>query len=77
MGLCDPIPLDDSITAEDRIDDVQSVTDAVGAERVDIALVAYGPGPKLPSNGYAGIGLDFAPYWWDPDPSGPPARIRR
>ena len=36
MGLSDPIPLDDSITAEDWIDDVQSVMDAVGAERISI-----------------------------------------
>ena len=34
MGLSDPIPLDGSITAEEWIDDVQSVMDAVGAERV-------------------------------------------
>ena len=39
--------------------------------RADIALVAYGPGPKLPYNGYAGIGLDFAPYWWDTETTGP------
>jgi hypothetical protein len=39
--------------------------------RADIALVAYGKGPKLPYNGYAGIGLDFAPYWWDPETTGP------
>ena len=36
MGLSDPIPLDDSITAEDWIDDVQSVMDAVGVERVSL-----------------------------------------
>jgi hypothetical protein len=39
--------------------------------RADVALVAYGKGPKLPYNGYAGIGLDFAPYWWDPETTGP------
>ena len=36
MGLSDPTPLDDSITAEDWIDDVQSVMDVIGAERVSI-----------------------------------------
>ena len=36
MGLSDPIPLDESITAEDWIDDVQSVMDAVGVERASL-----------------------------------------
>ncbi|HEY7106663.1 MAG TPA: hypothetical protein VH986_09685 [Acidimicrobiia bacterium] len=35
------------------------------------ALLAYGKGPKLPYNEYALSGYDFAPYWWDPNTSGP------
>ncbi len=34
IGLSDPISIDDSVTAEDWIDDVRSVMDAVGVERV-------------------------------------------
>src|SRR5919106_4412637 len=36
MGLSDPIPIDASMTAEDWIDDVRLVLDAVGAERVSL-----------------------------------------
>ena len=35
------------------------------------AWSAYGKGPKLPYNEYAGIGFDFAPYWWDTETTGP------
>ena len=40
-------------------------------EGAPTSLVVYGPGPKLPYNGYAGIGLDFAPYWWGTETTGP------
>jgi hypothetical protein len=41
------------------------------ADRADISLTAYGKAPKLPYNAYASLGLDFAPYWWDPETTGP------
>jgi class 3 adenylate cyclase len=36
MGLSDPIPMDDSMSAEDWIDDVRLVMDAAGAGRVSL-----------------------------------------
>ena len=46
-GTLRPIPLDDSITAEDRIDDVQSVMDAVGAD-APTSRWCLRPGPEAP-----------------------------
>jgi hypothetical protein len=40
-------------------------------DRGDNNLLAYGKGPKLPYLEYSLSGLDFAPYWWDPESSGP------
>jgi len=40
-------------------------------DRPDTALQAYGKGPKLPYDEYALSGLDFAPFWYDPDTTGP------
>jgi hypothetical protein len=34
-------------------------------------LLGYGKNPGLPYDEYAQNGLDFAPYWWDPDTTGP------
>jgi hypothetical protein len=34
-------------------------------------LFAWGEGPKLPYAAHAYSGLDFAPFWFDPDTSGP------
>jgi hypothetical protein len=39
--------------------------------RVDSFMSGYGKGPGLPYDEYAQNGLDFAPYWWDPDTTGP------
>ncbi|HEY7107245.1 MAG TPA: ABC transporter substrate-binding protein [Acidimicrobiia bacterium] len=39
--------------------------------RADIALQGYGKEPKLPYDEYALTGLDFAPFWYDPDTTGP------
>jgi hypothetical protein len=41
------------------------------ADQSNSSLVAYGKGPKLPYQEYAFSGYDFAPYWWDPDTTGP------
>jgi hypothetical protein len=41
------------------------------ADRADTSLSAYGKAPKLPYNAYAALGLDFAPYWWDTETTGP------
>ena len=37
----------------------------------DSGMHAFGKGPQLPYNEYALSGYDFAPYWWDPETSGP------
>lgn len=34
-------------------------------------LSGYGKGPGLPYDSYFQNGLDFAPYWWDPETEGP------
>ena len=39
--------------------------------RVSSTLSGYGKGPNLPYDEYASNGLDFAPYWWDPNQTGP------
>ena len=39
--------------------------------RVENPLLAYGKGPKLPYDEYGLTGLDFAPFWFDPDTTGP------
>ena len=39
--------------------------------RTDIAMTAFGKGPNLPYDSYLRNGLDFAPYWWDQDTTGP------
>ena len=41
------------------------------AGRADTSLAAYGKAPRLPYNAYAALGLDFAPYWWDTETTGP------
>ena len=50
-----------------------SVPPAGGAaqNRVSSTLSGYGKGPNLPYDEYASNGLDFAPYWWDPNQTGP------
>jgi hypothetical protein len=35
------------------------------------SMTAYGRNPLLPYDEYASQGLDYAPWWWDPDQSGP------
>ena len=39
--------------------------------RTNSFLSGYGKGPGLPYDEYAQNGLDFAPYWWDPNTTGP------
>ena len=39
--------------------------------RTNSFLSGYGKVPDLPYDEYAENGLDFAPYWWDPDTTGP------
>jgi hypothetical protein len=39
--------------------------------RTNSFLSGYGKGPGLPYDEYAQNGLDFAPYWWDPETTGP------
>jgi hypothetical protein len=39
--------------------------------RTNSFLSGYGKGPNLPYDEYAQNGLDFAPYWWDPETTGP------
>jgi len=35
------------------------------------SLFAWGKGPKLPYNAHAYSGLDFSPFWYDPNTTGP------
>jgi hypothetical protein len=35
------------------------------------SMTAYGKGAGLPYNEYMSQGLDYAPFWWDPDQFGP------
>jgi hypothetical protein len=39
--------------------------------RTNSFMSGYGKNPGLPYDEYASNGLDFAPYWWDPDTTGP------
>jgi hypothetical protein len=39
--------------------------------RPDVALQAFGKGPKLPYDERGLSGLDFAAFWYDPDTTGP------
>jgi hypothetical protein len=39
--------------------------------RTDIALQGYGKEPKLPYDVYGVSGVDFAPFWYDPETTGP------
>jgi hypothetical protein len=39
--------------------------------RTNSFMSGYGKNPGLPYDEYASNGLDFAPYWWDPNQSGP------
>jgi hypothetical protein len=50
-----------------------SIPAAGGAaqNRTNSFLSGYGKNPGLPYDEYAQNGLDFAPYWWDPDTTGP------
>jgi hypothetical protein len=46
-------------------------TGGAAQNRTNSFLSGYGKGPGLPYDEYAQNGLDFAPYWWDPDTTGP------
>ena len=39
--------------------------------RTDTSMTGFAKTPKLPWDEYAMTGLDFAPYWWDPETEGP------
>ena len=39
--------------------------------RASSTLSGYGKDPNLPYDEYASNGLDFVPYWWDPNQTGP------
>ena len=39
--------------------------------RTNSFMTGYGKNPGLPYDEYASNGLDFAPYWWDPETTGP------
>jgi len=39
--------------------------------RTNSFMSGYGKNPGLPYDEYAQNGLDFAPYWWDPETTGP------
>jgi len=39
--------------------------------RTNSFMSGYGKNPGLPYDEYASNGLDFAPYWWDPNQTGP------
>jgi hypothetical protein len=40
-------------------------------DRTDIALTGFGKEPKLPYDVYGVSGVDFAPFWYDPETTGP------
>jgi hypothetical protein len=40
-------------------------------DRTDVALTGYGREPKLPYDVYGVSGVDFAPFWYDPNTTGP------